>query len=99
MNFSSHFILTQCAVKIHRIAVEYLNEAKQKINDSKVKKDDHEKGVLEKVLDINEALAKPVAIDTLAAGIDTVSVLNTNFTLSMFICIILFCLLHDYIRR
>lgn len=72
IDFSSHFILTQFAVKIHRIAVEYLNEAKQKINDSKVKKDDHEKGVLEKVLDINEVLAKPVAIDTLAAGIDTV---------------------------
>lgn len=61
-----------------------MNEAIQKINDSKLKKDDHEKGVLEKVLDINEALAKPVAIDTLAAGIDTVSVLNRNFTQTMF---------------
>lgn len=60
---------------ITRIAVEYLNEAKQKIKDSTLKKAEHEKGILEKVLEINEALAKPVAIDTLAAGIDTVNIL------------------------
>ncbi|XP_063709935.1 cytochrome P450 CYP12A2-like [Culicoides brevitarsis] len=58
--------------EVASIAMEYLEESKQKIKNSP-QKPESEKGLLEKVLDINESLAKSVAVDTLAAGVDTVT--------------------------
>uniref|UniRef100_A0A336M4C2 CSON005232 protein n=1 Tax=Culicoides sonorensis TaxID=179676 RepID=A0A336M4C2_CULSO len=59
--------------RVAEIAEEYLEEAKQKIKNSNKIKTEKEKSILEKVLEVNEALALPVAIDILGAGIETVT--------------------------
>lgn len=57
---------------IHRISSEYLNKATSLIKDKN--RPNQEKGILERILETNEAFAKPVVNDILSAGIDTVSI-------------------------
>lgn len=57
------------------IAVHFLNESKsQRLGSLKNEKD---RSVLQKILEVDENLAQPVAIDILSGGIDTVRKFNS----------------------
>lgn len=58
------------------MALKKVEEAERKINTKAGKTDQHEAGVLEKLLRIDRKLATVMAMDMLTAGIDTVLIVR-----------------------